>query len=266
MLKSFAGLHRDHKLKKWKTDFRLSAGVNTYSVEVIYGMDAGWAVEGAVGSEYKIDATYLSPHVNMASRMMSATKQYGVTILLSKAVEEILSRQCRKKLRHLDTVYVKGSKVKQDIFTYDARHRGVDFFLIERRPEQAEEDAEAYSPTIWEDDPDLRAMRQHVTDQFAETFALGIRHYLSGKWTSAYEYLRSANNIMVETVVSEGYMDHDLEEMGDDVLDFSTTDEEIIRLRNEFGDGACRVLMSYIERRNFKAPLDWDAVRPLLSK
>jgi hypothetical protein len=32
-------------------------------VEMIFGLDAGWAVEGAVGSEYKIDATYLSPYV-----------------------------------------------------------------------------------------------------------------------------------------------------------------------------------------------------------
>ena len=30
---------------------------------------AGWAIEGAIGSEYKIDASYLSPHVNMASRL-----------------------------------------------------------------------------------------------------------------------------------------------------------------------------------------------------
>jgi hypothetical protein len=90
MLKSFAGIHRDNKLRSWSRDFRLSAGVGAFSVDMIFGMDAGWAVEGAVGSEYKIDATYLSPHVNMASRMMSACKHYGVTILLSEAVEELL--------------------------------------------------------------------------------------------------------------------------------------------------------------------------------
>lgn len=35
----------------------------------------GWAIEGAIGSEFKIDASYLSPHVNMASRLEAATKQ-----------------------------------------------------------------------------------------------------------------------------------------------------------------------------------------------
>jgi hypothetical protein len=33
-----------------------------------FGLHAGWAIEGAVGSLQKVDATYLSPHVNMAAR------------------------------------------------------------------------------------------------------------------------------------------------------------------------------------------------------
>ena len=33
------------------------------------------AIEGAIGSKHKIDASYLSPHVNMASRLEAATKQ-----------------------------------------------------------------------------------------------------------------------------------------------------------------------------------------------
>lgn len=127
MLKSFAGIHRDSKVLNWNNDFRLSSGVGTFRVSLIYGMDAGWAVEGAVGSEYKIDATYLSPHVNMASRMMSACKQYGVTIMLSQAVQELMSEPAKAKLRHVDTVTVKGSSVKQRIYTYDCKAKGVDF-------------------------------------------------------------------------------------------------------------------------------------------
>jgi hypothetical protein len=74
MLKSFAGIHRDRKILNWTKDHRLNFGVGTFSINMIFGMDAGWAVEGAVGSEHKIDATYLSPHVNMSSRMMAACK------------------------------------------------------------------------------------------------------------------------------------------------------------------------------------------------
>ncbi len=43
---------------------------------------AGWAIEGAIGSEFKIDASYLSPHVNMASRLEAATKQVCALVLV----------------------------------------------------------------------------------------------------------------------------------------------------------------------------------------
>jgi hypothetical protein len=266
MLKSFAGIHRDKNLNVWKNDFRLSAGVTAYHVDIIFGMDAGWAVEGAVGSEYKIDATYLSPHVNMASRMMSATKQYGVTILVSKAVEELLSRTCRKKLRHLDTVYVKGSKVKQDIFTYDARHQGVDFFLIERTPDQADNEAESYTPNIWDHDQDLLAMRQHASDDFVETFGLAVRQYLAGNWTFAYKNFQKADNIMIATVLEDGYLEYDTDEVEGRIFNTNDQNEDIVRVRHKLGDGACRVLMSFMERRNMKAPDNWKGVRQLSSK
>jgi hypothetical protein len=34
-------------------------------------------IKGAIGSHFKIDASYLSPNVNIASRLEAATKQYG---------------------------------------------------------------------------------------------------------------------------------------------------------------------------------------------
>jgi hypothetical protein len=266
MLKSFAGIHRDKRLNNWKNDFRLSAGVSAYHVDIIYGMDAGWAVEGAVGSEYKIDATYLSPHVNMASRMMSATKQYGVTILLSKAVEKLLSKNCRKKLRHLDTVYVKGSKIKQNIFTYDARFQGVDFFLLARTEEQADMESEAYTTNIWDHDQDLRAMRQHVSEGFLETYHLAVKQYLAGNWPDAYKNFEKADSMMIERVLEDGYLEMDLDELEGRIFDKNDLSEDIVRVRNELGDGASRTLMNYMQRRNLTPPRDWDAVRQLFSK
>ena len=52
----------------------------------------GWGIEGAIGSCHKIDPSYLSPHVNLASRLESLTKTYGVSILLSNAFVACLER------------------------------------------------------------------------------------------------------------------------------------------------------------------------------
>ena len=48
-----------------------------------YGLHYGWAIEGAIGSNLKIDASYLSPHVNTAARLEAATKQFRTMFLLS---------------------------------------------------------------------------------------------------------------------------------------------------------------------------------------
>ena len=57
------------------------------------------------GSEYKVDASYLSPNVNMASRLEAATKQYGVPLLLSQvrgaAAGGASARAPRRALRGL---------------------------------------------------------------------------------------------------------------------------------------------------------------------
>jgi class 3 adenylate cyclase len=54
-----------------------------YKVIMGFGLHCGWAIEGAIGSFFKVDASYLSPNVNMSSRLEAATKQYGVNILVS---------------------------------------------------------------------------------------------------------------------------------------------------------------------------------------
>lgn len=264
MLKSFAGIHRDSKIRTWNNDFRLGAGVGAFTVSLSFGMDAGWAVEGAVGSEYKIDATYLSPHVNMASRMMGAAKQYGVSIMFSQAVQELMSDVARSKLRHLDTVTVKGSLLKQKIYTYDARYKGVDFFLKSRSDEQADYDAERYAPSTWNTDPDLTAMRQHVTDDFLQVYAEGRKAYIAGDWPTAISNFEKANEIMMETVFEEGYLENELEELQLQAGNDQRAAAEA--LKRETGDGPSLLLIAYMKSHNGEAPPDWEGWHPLTRK
>jgi hypothetical protein len=142
----------------------------------------------------------------------------------------------------------------------------VDFFLFERTPEQADFDAETYTPNIWEHDRDLIAMRQHVSDKFYETFHLGVKHYLAGRWEEAYTTLERADDIMMESVLADGYLEYDMERLEQRILDRRDQSEDIVRIRHQIGDGACRSLMAYMEKRNRIPPEDWDGVRSLASK
>ena len=61
-----------------------------------FGLHIGWAIEGPIGSSFKIDASYLSPNVKTASQLESMTKLYGVTILLS---DEMIKNMSKKAAR-----------------------------------------------------------------------------------------------------------------------------------------------------------------------
>lgn len=198
---------------------------------------------------------------------MSATKQFGVHLLLSQAATELLSSEAKSKMRHLDTVTVKGSSVAQKIYTYDAKHIGVDFFLYSKTDRLANLDSDRFTPSSWKTDYDLLAMRRHVSEDFIQTFNFGRDYYLAGKWENAIKSLKKANNMMISTVLDEGCVEYEVEGLSEErLLDENDTDEEVIRLRKVLGDGPSMCLVQFMENRGGIAPRKWDGFRPLTSK
>ena len=90
-----------------------------FCVRVGFGLHIGWAIEGAIGSAYKIDASYLSPAVNVAARIESATRFYGVDVLMSRAFAQCLSFEAVSLLRLIDRVRLKGVAEPIDLYTFD---------------------------------------------------------------------------------------------------------------------------------------------------
>lgn len=82
-IKIIAAIRTSRNLLKYRDNKGLNERMPNYSVKMGFGLHVGWAIEGAIGSFYKIDASYLSPNVNMSSRLEAATKQFGVPILIS---------------------------------------------------------------------------------------------------------------------------------------------------------------------------------------
>ena len=55
----------------------------------------------------------------MASRIENATKQFGVNLLFSGQLYELLTDKCKTNMRHIDTVIVKGSSEPTKLYTCD---------------------------------------------------------------------------------------------------------------------------------------------------
>jgi class 3 adenylate cyclase len=88
-------------------------------IKMGFGLHVGWAIEGAVGSTFKIDATYLSPHVNMAARLESLTKTYSANILMSGEFVALLPPTWSRRIRLVDIITVKGSSIPLEIYVID---------------------------------------------------------------------------------------------------------------------------------------------------
>jgi class 3 adenylate cyclase len=108
-LKIISGIKKSRKLLRYKENAALNARIPNYSIKMGFGLHVGWAIEGAIGSFYKIDASYLSPNVNMASRLEAATKQFGVQLLISGQLFIVLTESAQQHMRQIDRVTVKGS-------------------------------------------------------------------------------------------------------------------------------------------------------------
>jgi class 3 adenylate cyclase len=91
-----------------------------YKCRIGCGLHFGWAVEGAIGSDKKIDASYISPHVNWAEFLESSTKTYDVPILLSEPFFNLLSSKVAKYCRRIDVIKKSATDEAITLYTYDA--------------------------------------------------------------------------------------------------------------------------------------------------
>jgi class 3 adenylate cyclase len=53
-----------------------------YEVKLGFGLHLGYSIEGAIGSSFKIDASYLSPNVNLSNKLEEQTKEHGVPFII----------------------------------------------------------------------------------------------------------------------------------------------------------------------------------------
>ena len=117
--KIIAEITKSSTLDKYRKSPKLNERIKNYKgVKLGFGLHVGWSIEGPIGSEFKIDASYLSPDVNLSSRLEAATKSYGTEILISEAVYDLMTFQGKELLRQVDQVYV-DKDTKMNLYTID---------------------------------------------------------------------------------------------------------------------------------------------------
>lgn len=114
-----SGLKKSYKMVKYNNHEGLNKRMPNYEVKLGMGLHLGYSIEGPLGSFYKIDPTYLSPHVKMSERLESSTKVYKVPLLISEPLYDFLSRTTKDYCRPVDNVIFKGKQESMHIYTID---------------------------------------------------------------------------------------------------------------------------------------------------
>lgn len=277
-LKIIVELNRQENIIAYRKEPRLTnQGQNEFIVRMGFGLHAGWAIEGAVGSLKKIDATYLSPHVNMAARLETSSKQYGVPVLISQVAWELMGTVAQNLCRKLDVVTVKGSEFPIGIYTYDC-NQNAKFKIPPPKGREAREARETFQQrrdsnernSENEDDKDpgpnvglprgtssvpngnFMTAADDAADCFEEdSDLLDLRKHVTPDFTANFGKGISAY-LAGDWSIARVFL--------------QKSDEYMSQVEGFDGDGPSRTLLKYMGERDYQAPEDWAGFRPLTAK
>lgn len=207
ILKSICDVEKSEKLLKYRGNKKMCEKMPNYKVKMGFGLHAGWSIEGAIGSNHKIDVSYLSHHVNMASTLEEQTKTYGAAVLITGETVDLFNDDLKKICRRIDRVKLKGYSRPRDLYTVDikpevlspggfgSRSNGISA-LSEQFGSRKKSVAqyllgEFTGCDFIHQDSDLKHSIWY-NEEFSEFFKSGLDHYLEGNWELSRNDLSNA--------------------------------------------------------------------------
>jgi len=133
-LRIIVDIEGSEDVRRYATHPRIQAAMEGFRVQLGFGLHCGWAIEGPIGSRYKIDASYLSPHVNLSETLQDATKLYGTPLLFSGEFYALLSGYVKSFCRRVDVVHCPGRESPINLYTVDLHPLAIKDVLEGREP------------------------------------------------------------------------------------------------------------------------------------
>ena len=113
-----AGIAMLHQLTQYN-QYRTHSGY--VPIQIGIGINTGSLMLGTVGEQNRMDSTVISDAVNLASRLETLTKNYGVSLLISHHTFLLLQNPADYAIRMIDKVQVKGKFERVTVYeVFDA--------------------------------------------------------------------------------------------------------------------------------------------------
>ncbi|MEG4015415.1 MULTISPECIES: adenylate/guanylate cyclase domain-containing protein [unclassified Microcoleus] len=100
-----AGIAMLHSLAEYN---RQRVAADDVAIKIGVGINTGSLMLGTVGGNSRMDGTVIGDTVNLASRIESLTKNYGVSLLITQQTFDRLTNPADYAIRVIDKVQVKG--------------------------------------------------------------------------------------------------------------------------------------------------------------
>lgn len=159
----------------------------------------GWTIEGAIGSDSKIDACYMSPQLQYSYKLQNLCEYYDQQILVSERLYNMMSLKARNTLRKIDVIKMKEDQEPQGVYTYDLSFSNQDTMIVPDEHEIGDLIKLAEYETIniesfknkgvdymFTLDSDLVGLQQHI-QEFNPIFRQAFKAYVQGEWEQAAE-------------------------------------------------------------------------------
>ena len=152
-----------------------------FKIQMGFGMHVGWAVEGAIGSELKIDATYLSPHVEMSDRLEASSKIFLAKLNISHWLVNLCSPGLKDLMRVIAHIRVEGVPIPFKVWTYDVTDplRSFGLTTVGINPASGKQDLPDWKH------PDYTEIQKSLHPDFLATFRGALAQFADGDWPEA---------------------------------------------------------------------------------